>query len=130
VDAAAGRLYLISGNALVEVSPGTGRVLAHVAGAAAASSSGLYAGRHGGVLGIDHGALGKAWGGGVEAPQGVWASPPLAWPRYFVDVSGIGGSAPPDQAAVLLATCAQVGAQPTGTGAPACAKPELVLIDR
>lgn len=62
VDAAAGRLYLISGNTLVEVNPVTGRVLAHVAGAAAASSSGLYAVRDGDVLGIDHGAVGKAWG--------------------------------------------------------------------
>ena len=130
VDAVAGRLYLISGNTLVEVNPGTGRVLAHVAGAAAASSSGLYAVRHGDVLGIDHGALGKAWGYDVEAQQVVWTSRPLPWPHYFVDLSGIGGSAPPDQAAVMLATCAQVGAQPTGTGAPPCTKPELVLLDR
>ena len=130
VDAAAGRLYLISGNALVEVNPGTGRVLAHVAGAAAATSSGLYAVRHGDVLGIDHGALGKAWGYDVEAQQVVWTSRPLPWPHYFVDLSGIGGSAPPDQAAVLLAICGQVGAQPAGTGAPPCTKPELVLVDR
>jgi len=130
VDAAAGRLYLISGNTLVEVSPGTGRVLAHVAGAAAASSSGLYAVRHGDVLGIDHGALGKAWGYDVEAQQVVWTSRPLPWPHYFVDLSGIGGSAPPDQAAVLLAICAQAGAQPTGTGPAPCAKPELALVDR
>jgi PQQ-like domain len=130
VDAVAGRLYLISGNTLVEVSPGTGRVLAHVAGAAAASSSGLYAVRHGDVLGIDHGALGKAWGYDVEAQQVVWTSRPLPWPHYFVDLSGIGGSAPPDQAAVLLAICAQVGAQPTGTGPPRCTKPELALVDR
>jgi len=130
VDTVAGRLYLISGNTLVEVSPGTGRVLAHVAGAAAASSSGLYAVRHGDVLGIDHGALGKAWGYDVEDQQVVWTSRPLPWPHYFVDLSGIGGSAPPDQAAVLLAICAQVGAQPTGTGVPRCTKPELALVDR
>ena len=130
VDALAGRLYLISGNTLVEVNPGTGRVLAHVAGAAAASSSGLYAVRHGDVLGIDHGALGKAWGYDVEDQQVIWTSRPLPWPHYFVDLSGIGGSAPPDQAAVLLAICAQVGAQPTGTGVPQCTKPELALVDR
>jgi hypothetical protein len=130
VDAVAGRLYLISGNTLLEVNPAAGRVLAHVAGAATASSSGLYAVRDGDVLGIDHGALGKAWGYDVEDQQVVWTSRPLPWPHYFVDLSGIGGSAPPDQAAVLLAICAQVGAQPTGTGAPRCTKPELALVDR
>ncbi len=74
VDAAAGRVYLISGNTLAEVNPVTGRVLAHVAGAAAASSSGLYAVRDGDVLGIDHGAVGKAWGYDVAAQQVLWTS--------------------------------------------------------
>ena len=130
VDAAAGRLYLISGNTLAEVDPVTGRMLAHVAGAAAASSSGLYAVRNGDVLGIDHGAVGKAWGYNVAAQQVLWTSRPLPWPHYFVDLSGIGGSAPPDQDAVLLAICAQVGAQPAGATAPRCTKPELVVLNR
>jgi hypothetical protein len=130
VDAAAGRLYLISGNTLVEVDPVTGRILAHVAGAAAASSSGLYAVRGGDVLGIDHGAVGKAWGYDVAAQQVLWTSRPLPWPHYFVDLSGIGGSAPPDQDAVLLAICAQVGPQAPGASAPRCARPELVALNR
>jgi hypothetical protein len=130
VDAAAGRLYLLSGNTLIEVDPGTGRTLAHVAGAAAASSSGLYAVRDGDVLGIDHGALGKAWGYGVAAQQVLWTSRPLPWPHYFVDLSGIGGSAPPGQDAVLLAVCGQVGAQPAGNASPRCIKPELALLNR
>ena len=130
VDAATGRLYLISGNTLAEVDPVTGRMLAHVAGAAAASSSGLYAVRNGDVLGIDHGAVGKAWGYNVAAQQVLWTSRPLPWPHYFVDLSGIGGSAPPDQDAVLLAICAQVGAQPAGATAPRCTKPELVVLNR
>jgi hypothetical protein len=130
IDAAAGRLYLISGNTLVEVDPATGRTLAHVAGAAAASSSGLYAVRDGDVLGIDHGALGKAWGYNVAAQEVLWTSRPLPWPHFFVDLSGIGGSAPPDQDAVLLAICAQVGAQAPGASAPLCSRPELAVLNR
>jgi outer membrane protein assembly factor BamB len=130
IDAAAGRLYLLSGNTLIEVDPGTGRTLAHVAGAASSSSSGLYAVRDGDVLGIDHGAVGKAWGYGVAAQQVLWTSRPLPWPHYFVDLSGIGGSAPPGQDAVLLAVCGQVGAQPAGNTAPRCIKPELALLNR
>jgi PQQ-like domain len=130
VDAAAGRLYLLSGNTLIEVNPDTGRALAHMAGAAAASSSGLYAVRDGEVLGIDHGALGKAWGYDVATQQVLWTSRPLPWPHYFVDLSGIGGSAPPGQDAVLLAICAQVGTQPAGSASPRCVKPELALLNR
>ncbi len=130
VDAAARRLYLISGNALIEVDPGTGHTLAHLPGGAAASSSGLYAVREGDVLGIDHGALGNAWGYDVAAQQVLWTSRPLPWPHYFVDLSGIGGSAPPGQDAVLLAICAQVGAQPPGSAAPRCARPELAVLNR
>lgn len=129
-DAATRRLVLASGDTLIEVDPGTGHTLAHVPGAAAAPSSGLYAVRNGVVLGIDHGALGKAWGYDVATQQVLWTSRPLPWPHYFVDLSGIGGSAPPGQAAVLLAICAQVGTQPPGSAAPPCARPELVVLDR
>jgi hypothetical protein len=127
VDAVAGRLYLISGNTLIGVSPHTGATLARVT---AAASSGLYGVREGEVLGIDHGALGKAWGYGIAAQQVLWASRPLPWPHYFVDLSGIGGSAPPGQDAVLLAICGQVGGQLPGTGAPRCARPELAVLNR
>ena len=102
VDAVAGRLYLLSGNTLIGLNPRTGSTLIRVN---AASSSGLYGIREGAVLGIDHGALGKAWGFGIAAQQVLWTSRPLPWPHYFVDLSGIGGSAPPDQDAVLLAIC-------------------------
>ena len=61
------------------------------------------------MLGIDHGALGKAWGYGIAAQQVLWTSGPLPWPHYFVDLSGIGGSAPPGPDAVLLAICAELG---------------------
>jgi PQQ-like domain len=126
-DAVTGRLYLISGNTLIGVNPQTGATLARVT---AASSSGLYGVREGAVLGIDHGALGKAWAYDIAAQQVRWTSRPLPWPHYFVDLSGIGGSAPPAQDAVLLAICGQVAAQPPGTGAPRCTRPELAVLNR
>ena len=127
VDAVAGRLYLISGNTLIGVNPQTGSTVARVS---AASSSGLYGVREGAVLGIDHGALGKAWGYGIAAQQVLWTSRPLPWPHYFVDLSGIGGSAPPAQDAVLLAICGQVAAQAAGTAVPRCTRPELAVLNR
>jgi hypothetical protein len=51
-------------------------------------------------------------------------------PHYFVDLSGIGGSAPPGLNEVLLAGCAQVGAQPPGSAGPRCARPQLVPLNR
>jgi hypothetical protein len=127
IDGVAGRLYLISGNTLIGVSPQSGATLARVT---AAASSGLYGVREGAVLGIDHGALGKAWAYDIAAQQVRWTSRPLPWPHFFVDLSGIGGSAPPAQDAVLLAICGQVGAQPPGTGVPRCARPELAVLNR
>ena len=127
VDAIAGRLYLISGNTLIGLNPQTGSTLARVN---AASSSGLYGIREGTVLGIDHGALGKAWGYGIGARQVIWTSRPLPWPHYFVDLSGIGGSAPPGQDAVLLAICGQVASQAAGATVPRCTRPELAVLSR
>ena len=127
VDAAAGRLYLISGNTIVGVNPQTGTSLA---GVSAASSSGLYGVREGAILGIDHGALGKAWAYDIAAQQVLWTSRSLPWPHYFVDLSGIGGSAPPGQDAVLLAVCGRVATQPAGIATPRCARPELAVLNR
>jgi outer membrane protein assembly factor BamB len=127
VDAVAGRLYLISGNTLIGVDPQTGATLARVN---AASSSGLYGVREGAVLGIDHGGLGKAWAYDITTQRVLWTSRPLPWPHYFVDLSGIGGSAPPGEDAVLLAVCGKVGPQPAGTGPPPCARPELAVVNR
>jgi hypothetical protein len=127
VDAVAGRFYLISGNTLIGVDPQTGTTLARVN---AASSSGLYGVREGAVLGIDHGGLGNAWAYDIAARRVLWTSRPLPWPHYFVDLSGIGGSAPPGADAVLLAVCGQVGPQPAGTTTPPCARPELAVVNR
>jgi hypothetical protein len=127
VDAVAGRLYMISGNTLIGVDPQTGAILARVN---AASSSGLYGVREGAVLGIDHGGLGKAWAYDIATRRVLWTSRPLPWPHYFVDLSGIGGSAPPGEDAVLLAVCGKVGPQPGGTAPPLCARPELAVVNR
>jgi hypothetical protein len=130
VDPVAGRLYLISGNTLIGVNPRTGDTLARVAGAGTASSSGLYGVRGGAVLGIDYGAVGKAWGYDIAAQRVLWTSRPLPWPHYFVDLSGIGGSAAPGQDAVLLAVCGRVGPRPAGAAFPGCALPELAVLNR
>jgi hypothetical protein len=127
VDAVAERLYLISGNTLIGVDPQTGTTLARVN---AASSSGLYGVREGAVLGIDHGGLGKAWAYDIAAQRVLWTSRPLPWPHYFVDLSGIGGSAPPGEDGVLLAVCGKVGPQPSGTAPPPCARPMLAVVNR
>jgi hypothetical protein len=111
VDAVAGRLYLLSGNTLIGLNPRTGSTLIRVN---AASSSGLYGIREGAVLGIDHGALGKAWGFGIAAQQVLWTS----------------RSAPPDQDAVLLAICGQVAARAAGATVPRCSRPELAVLNR
>ncbi len=130
VDVAARRLYLIVGNALVGVDPLTGARLARVSGASAAASAGLYGVREGAALGLDHGALGKAWGYDVATQQVLWTSPPLPWPHYFVDPSGIGGSTSPGQDGVLLAICAQLGPPPAANARQACARPELAALNR
>src|SRR5262249_9658647 len=108
-------------------NPQTGTSLA---GVSAASSSGLYGVRKGAVLGIDRGALGKAWAYDIAAQQVRWTSRTLPWPHYFVDLSGIGGSAPPGEDAVLLAVCGRVAPQAAGIAAPACARPERAVVTR
>lgn len=130
VDATAQRIYLISGSQLVAVDPGTGVVLGHVPAGTATASSGLYAVREGTVLGVDHGAAGKAWGYDVASQRVVWTSRPLPWPHYFVDLSGIGGSSTPDVDAVLLAACAQLGQPLPANAGQRCARPELVVLNR
>jgi outer membrane protein assembly factor BamB len=130
VDAAAQRFYLIAGNLLLGVDPQTGTVLAHVPGAAAAASSGLYGVREGAVLGLDHGALGKAWGYDAATQQVLWTSRPLPWPHFFVDLSGIGGSAPPGQDVALLAICARLGPALPHNAGQRCLRPQLAALNR
>jgi len=129
VDVAGRRLYLLVGNALVGVDPHTGARLARVRGATAASD-GLYGVRAGVVLGLDHGALGKAWGYDVARQRVLWTSAPLPWPHYFVDLSGIGGSTSLSGDGLLLAVCAELGPPPAAGVAQRCLRPELTALNR
>lgn len=130
VDVVGRRLYLLVGSALVGVDPQTGARLARVSGATAAESGGLYGVRAGAVLGLDHGALGKAWGYDVATQRVLWTTAPLPWPHYFVDLSGIGGSTSPRRDGLLLAVCAELGQPPAPGGARPCLRPELTALNR
>ena len=87
-------------------------------------AAGLYAIRQGVALGLDQGALGVAWGYDMQTRRVVWTSGALPWPHFFVDSSGLGGSAGQDSSVTLVAICAAEGG-----GVPAaCAHPELTAI--
>jgi hypothetical protein len=127
-DAVLGTLYLTEGSRLVGVNPATGTV---VKGATVPGSPGLYAVRNGVALGLDSGALGDAWGYDIAEQRVVWTTSALPWPHYFVDLSGIGGSADPMTGTVLLAYCAALGTGSAGGSAQAgqpCLRPELAAV--
>ena len=113
-DPAQGRFYLTQGTSLLEVSPLTGQVVARAPGSAVAGSAGLFAVRNGVALGLDQGADGEAWGYDVRAQRVTWTVAGLPWPHYFVDISGIGGSAQPDGATVVVAACRKLAPQSAG----------------
>jgi hypothetical protein len=118
------RIYLTEGANLVGVDPQTGRVKATASGSAVNGAAGVYVVRNGVALGLDQGAGGDAWGYALAVQRVTLAAPGLPWPHYFVDLSGVGGSA--DQAGnlVVIAACRQLAprlpAQPS-TSAPASA---------
>jgi hypothetical protein len=128
-DQLRGTLYVTTaGGELIGLNPVTG---ARVPGTAARGSSALYNVRGGVALGIDQGGLGAAWGYDLARRRMIWASPPLPWPHYFVDLSGIGGSADPVTGSYLLAYCAQPGGPatgPAGQAGQACLRPELAAV--
>ena len=130
VDEVQGLLYLTKGSKLLGVDPATGAR----SGKAVPGSSGLYGVRGGIALGMDSGPDGSAWGYDIARQRVVWTTPQLPWPHYFVDLSGIGGSADPASSIVLITTCAQLGTGPAGSGTgqagPACLRPDLVAIHR
>jgi outer membrane protein assembly factor BamB len=130
VDAQRGILYVVSRGAVTGVDPQTGLRIARMS---APSSSDLYAIRGGIALGLDLGALGEAWGYEIASRRVIWTTPLLPWPHYFVDLSGIGGSADPRSGTVLLSSCAALGSAPaggTGSAGPPCTRPELVAVNR
>jgi outer membrane protein assembly factor BamB len=122
VDLVAHRFYLSEQGGLAAVDPWTGKV-----GAWLADSNGLYAERAGVALGMNDGTGGSAWGVDTTSQRVVWTVSTLPWPHYFVDLSGLGGSADPRSNAVIVASCGQAA---TGAATQLCAKPELVAINR
>ena len=93
-------------------------------------SSGVYGVQEGIALGLDQGARGVAWGYNVARRRVVWTTPAVPWPHYFVDLSGIGGSADPASSTVLLTSCAKLGIAPASGSGQSCLRPELVAIRR
>ncbi len=106
------RFYVTEGTTLVGVDPFTGHITARASGSAVAASAGMFAVWNGVALGLDQGPNGEAWGYNVSLQRVIWASPALPWPHYFVDLSGIGGSADPDGATVVVAGCAKLARAP------------------
>ncbi|MGB6454171.1 MAG: PQQ-binding-like beta-propeller repeat protein [Streptosporangiaceae bacterium] len=123
-DPVDGTVYLASATALDGVGVASGTVLSH-AGLSVAGS--LYWVFGGVALGLDQNALGDAWGYSLDSRRVLWTSAGLPWPHFFVDLSGLGGSAGAGGQVVLLATCGRVGAKAAG-GAPQCLRPQLAAV--
>lgn len=124
-DPVKGTFYLASGNTLTGIQATTGAVLSRAATSVSAS---LYSAADGTALGLDEGGLGEAWGYNLATRKVVWTSSPLPWPHFFVDLSGMGGSASPFSDVVLLAICARAGRAPSAAKAPVCLRPELAAL--
>jgi hypothetical protein len=116
VDPVQKRIYLTTGSTLLAVAPLTGRVLATAPGL----GSGMYAVRDGVALGFDPGDDGTAWGYDISAQRAVLSATGLNSPHFFIDLSGLGGSASSDGDLVVIAACAQAGPviQPSPTVQP------------
>jgi hypothetical protein len=108
IDHSPRRIYLTEGSNLVGVAPRTGKVKATASGSAVNGAAGVYVVRNGAALGLDQGASGGAWGYALAVQRVTRDAPGLPWPHYFVDLSGVGGSA--DQAGnlVVIAVCRQL----------------------
>jgi hypothetical protein len=124
-DPGLGVVYAADGSSLVGIDVLTGTVLSSAAISMAAS---LYSVSGGVALGLDQNALGEAWGYSLSARRVVWTSTAVPWPHFFVDLSGLGGSASPASDIALLATCAQVGTATTTSEAPPCIRPQLAAV--
>jgi PQQ-like domain len=130
VDSENNALYVTSRSGLAGIDPQTGIRIARMS---APGSPGLYGIRGGTAVGLDLGGAGDAWGYDIAARRVVWTTPPVPWPHYFVDLSGIGGSANPESSTVLLSSCAELGTASTGgsgLSGQACLRPELVAVSR
>jgi hypothetical protein len=121
-DPRAQRIYLTRGANLIGVTPQTGRIRSTASGSAVDGSAGVYVVRGGVALGLDQGASGDAWGYDIAAQRVTLASAGLPWPHYFVDLSGVGGSADPASDLVVISACTELTpsslTQPTSSAAP------------
>ena len=106
------RIYLTEGSNLVGVDPLTGRIKATASGSAVNGSAGVYVVRGGVALGLDQGGNGDAWGYDLAMQRVTLAAAGLPWPHYFVDLSGVGGSADPASDLVIIAACTQLAPSP------------------
>jgi len=111
-DSSRHRIYLTEGSNLVGVYPQTGRVKATASGSAVNGAAGVYAVRNGVALGLDQGGNGDAWGYDIAAQRVTLAAAGLPWPHYFVDLSGVGGSADLAGNLVIIADCTQLAPSP------------------
>jgi hypothetical protein len=118
-------VYLTDAGQLLGVDISTWHVVSRVAISVAGS---LYWATGGVALGLDQNSLGEAWGYNLSRGRVVWTSGSLPWPHFFVDLSGLGGSASQASDIVLLATCAQVGTAATANSAPRCQQPRLAAV--
>ena len=118
-------VYLTDAGQLLGVNISTNQ---QVSSAAVSVAGSLYwvTGRV--ALGLDQNSLGEAWGYNLTTGRIVWTSGSLPWPHFFVDLSGLGGSASQASDIVLLATCAQVGTAATANSAPSCQQPQLAAV--
>ena len=126
VDHSPRRIYLTEGSNLVGVDPQTGRIKATASGSAVNGAAGVYVVRNGVALGLDQGGGGDAWGYALAVQRVTRAAPGLPWPHYFVDLSGVGGSADPAGNLVIIAACSQLAPSspaPPGTSAPPSGPP-------
>ena len=115
------RIYLTEGSNLVGVDPRTGRVEATASGSAVNGAAGVYVVRNGVALGLDQGGNGDAWGYDLAVQRVTLAASGLPWPHYFVDLSGVGGSADPVGNLVIIAACRQLA--PVPVTSPATSAP-------
>ncbi len=129
-DTARGVVYVGDGSSLVGIDALAGHhgqpVVVSTAAISVAAS--LYWVSDNVALGLDENALGVAWGYSLSSKHVVWTSTALPWPHFFVDLSGLGGSASPSSNIALLATCTQVGTAPSAAVAPACTRPQLAAV--
>jgi outer membrane protein assembly factor BamB len=124
-DPSASAVYLASGTALDGLDIASGTVLSRASLSVVGS---LYWVSGGVALGLDQNALGDAWGYSLDSRRVLWTATGLPWPHFFVDPSGLGGSASAGGRVVLLATCTRVGPKPTAASAPHCLRPELAAV--